>query len=101
MQQELIDRFGLLPEPTQTLLDSHRLRILAKPLGISKVDASAEAIQFQFVPNPPIDPMKIITMIQSRRYIKMTGQDKLRIEIKHDDLQQRVLAIRNFFGELR
>jgi len=101
MHQELIDRFGLLPEPAQTLLDSHRLRILAKPLGISKVDASAEAIQFQFIPNPPIDPMKIITMIQSRRYIKMSGQDKLRIEIKHDDLQQRVLAIRNFFGELK
>jgi transcription-repair coupling factor (superfamily II helicase) len=101
MHQELIDRFGLLPEPAQTLLDSHRLRILAKPLGISKVDASSEAIQIQFVPNPPIDPMKIITLIQSRRYVKMVGQDKLRIELKHDDLRQRVLAIRNFFGELR
>jgi transcription-repair coupling factor (superfamily II helicase) len=101
MHQELIDRFGLLPEPAQTLLDSHRLRILAKPLGISKVDASSEAIVMQFVPNPPIDPMKIITMIQSRRYIKMTGQDKLRIEIKHEDLQQRVSAIKNFFGELK
>ena len=101
MHQELIDRFGLLPQPAQALLDCHRLRITAKPLGISKVDASAEAIQFQFIQNPPIDPMKIITMIQSRRYIKMAGQDKLRIEIKHDDLQQRVLAIRNFFGELQ
>ncbi|MFA6016341.1 MAG: transcription-repair coupling factor [Gallionellaceae bacterium] len=101
MHQELIDRFGLLPEPAQTLLDSHRLRILAKPLGIAKMDASSEAIQIQFVPNPPIDPMKIITMIQSRRYIKMNGPDKLRIEIKHEDLQQRVLAIRKFFGELK
>jgi transcription-repair coupling factor (superfamily II helicase) len=101
MFQELIDRFGLLPEPAQTLLDSHRLRILAKPIGISKLDASSEAIVIQFVPNPPIDPMKIITMIQSRRYIKMMGPDKLRIEIKHEDLQQRVLAIKNFFGELR
>ena len=101
MHQELIDRFGLLPEPTQALLDCHRLRILAKPLGISKVDASSEAIQIQFVPNPPIDPMKIITLIQSRRYIKMSGQDKLRIELKHEDLQQRVLAIKNFFGELK
>src|SRR5574340_692324 len=53
MHQELIDRFGLLPETAQTLLDSHRLRILARPLGISKVDASSEAIQIQFVPNPP------------------------------------------------
>src|SRR5512145_1926950 len=60
MQQELIDRFGLLPDPAQTLLDSHRLRIAAKPLGISKVDASSEAIVIQFAPNPPIDPMKII-----------------------------------------
>ena len=101
MHQELIDRFGLLPEPAQTLLDSHRLRILAKPLGISKLDASSEAIVIQFVPNPPIDPMKIITMIQSRRYIKMNGPDKLRIEIKHEDLQQRVLAVKNFFGELK
>ncbi len=101
MHQELIDRFGLLPEPAQTLLDSHRLRILAKPLGISKLDASSEAIVIQFVPNPPIDPMKIITMIQSRRYIKMNGPDKLRIEIKHEDLGQRVLAVKNFFVELK
>ncbi|MBU1424405.1 MAG: transcription-repair coupling factor [Gammaproteobacteria bacterium] len=101
MQQELIDRFGLLPEPAQTLLDSHRLRILAKPLGISKVDASSEAIVIQFVPNPPIDPMKVITMIQSKRHIKMAGQDKLKIDLKYGDLQQRVLAIRNFFGELK
>ena len=101
MHQELIDRFGLLPEPAQTLLDSHRLRIAARPLGISKVDASGEAIVIQFVPNPPIDPMKIITLIQSKRHIKMAGQDKLRIELKYGELKQRVLAIRNFFGELK
>ncbi len=100
MHQELIDRFGLLPDPAQTLLDSHHLRILAKPLGISKVDASSETIVIQFIPNPPIDPMKIITLIQSKRHIKMAGQDKLRIELKYGDLDQRVLAIRNFFGEL-
>ncbi len=95
------DRFGLLPEPAQILLDSHRLRILAKPLDISKVDASSEAIVIQFVPNPPIDPMKVITLIQNQRHIKMAGQDKLRIELKYGDLQQRGLAIRNFLGELK
>ncbi len=100
MHQELIDRFGLLPAPAHTLLDCHRLRILAKPLGIIKIDASADAIQIQFVPKPPIDPMKIITMIQSKRHIKMSGQDKLRIELKYGDLKQRVLAITQFFKEL-
>jgi len=101
MHQELIDRFGLLPEPAKILLDCHRLRIAARPLGISKVDASSEAIVIQFVPNPPIDPMKVITMIQSKRHIKMAGQDKLRIELKYTDINQRVLALRNFFNELK
>jgi transcription-repair coupling factor (superfamily II helicase) len=101
MQQELIDRFGLLPEPAQTLLDSHLLRIMAKPLGISKVDASSESIVMQFIPEPPIDPMKIITMIQSKRHIKMSGQDKLKIDLKYGDLLQRVLAVKNFFRDLQ
>jgi transcription-repair coupling factor (superfamily II helicase) len=101
MQQELVDRFGLMPEPARTLLDCHRLRIAARPLGISKVDASSDAILIQFVSNPPIDPLKIITLIQSKRHVKMAGQDKLRIELKYGDLHQRVQAIRNFFNELK
>ena len=101
MHQELIDRFGLLPPPAHVLLDCHRLRISAKPLGIIKVDASSEAIQIQFLPNPPIDPMKIITLIQTRRPYKLSGPDKLRIELKYNDIAQRVLAIKNFFNELR
>jgi transcription-repair coupling factor (superfamily II helicase) len=100
MHQELIDRFGLLPDPAKALLDCHRLRIAAKPLGIIKVDASSESILIQFMPTPPIDPMKIITLIQTKRHIKMVGQDKLRIELKYGDLNQRVLAITNFFKEL-
>ena len=101
MHQELIDRFGLLPEPAKTLLDCHRLRILAKPLGISKVDASGEAIQIQFVPNPPIDPLRVLHLIQTKRHYKLSGQDKLRIELKYGDVAQRVLAIKNFFNELK
>ncbi len=101
MHQELVDRFGLLPQPAQVLLDSHRLRILAKPLGITKVDASSDNIQIQFVPNPPIDPMKILTLIQSKRHYKLSGPDKLKIDLKYGELAQRVLAIKNFFKELQ
>ncbi|HET7833442.1 MAG TPA: transcription-repair coupling factor [Gallionella sp.] len=101
MHQELIDRFGLLPEPANALLDSHRLRILAKPLGISRLDASGESIQVQFVPNPPIDPLKVLHLIQSKRHYKLVGQDKLRIEVKCSDIAQRVLAVKSFFNELK
>ncbi|MBI5919644.1 MAG: transcription-repair coupling factor [Nitrosomonadales bacterium] len=101
MQQELIDRFGLLPEPAHALLLCHQLRILSKPLGISKLDASSESIQVQFIPNPPIDPMKIIRLIQTKRHYKLTGQDRLRIDLKYADFTQRVLTIKNFLSELK
>ena len=42
MQEELVDRFGALPEPAQALLACHRLRLEAKPLGVVKIDAGPE-----------------------------------------------------------
>ncbi|CAN0333683.1 unnamed protein product, partial [Chrysoparadoxa australica] len=50
MQEELIDRFGLLPDAAEALMACHRLRIAAKPLGIIKIDASDAAIKLQFNP---------------------------------------------------
>ncbi|MGA0025814.1 MAG: TRCF domain-containing protein, partial [Burkholderiales bacterium] len=100
LQEELIDRFGELPEATRTLIDSHRLRILGRPLGIARIDASENAIQLQFVPNPPIEPLKIIQLIQKKKNYRLAGQDRLRIEDKIPELKARVAAVRRIFGEL-
>ena len=100
LQEELIDRFGELPDATRTLIDCHRLRILGKPLGIARIDASDAAIQLQFVPNPPIEPIKIINLIQKKRNYKLAGQDRLRIEVATPDLKARVAEIRRVFAEL-
>ncbi|WP_262054324.1 hypothetical protein, partial [Burkholderia thailandensis] len=68
--------------------------LAAKPLGIVKIDASEAAIGLQFVPNPPIDPMRIIDMVQKHRHIKLAGQDKLRIETRTPDLAVRVSTVK-------
>ena len=52
LQEELIDRFGELPPQAQALLETHRLRLAAKPLGIAKLDAGAAKIQLQLHPQP-------------------------------------------------
>jgi transcription-repair coupling factor (superfamily II helicase) len=100
LQEELVDRFGLLPEPAKALVDSHRLRIEAKPLGIWKVDAGPDSIVFQFVKDPPIDPARIIQLIQTRRNFKLSGQDRLRIEESHAQVNARVVRVRDLFREL-
>ncbi len=100
LREELIDRFGPLPDAARALTDCHRLRLLGKPLGIARIDATDSALQLQFVPNPPIEPMKIIKLIQTKRNYKLAGQDKMRIEASMPDLKSRVVAIREAFGQL-
>lgn len=95
LQEELIDRFGKLPDAAQALVETHRLRVAAIPVGIIKIDAHAESATLQFEPNPPIDAMRIIELIQKNRHIKLNGQDKLRITANMPDLAARVLQIKN------
>src|SRR5690606_28961610 len=78
--EEIVDRFGKLPAQAQTLIDVHRLRVLARPYGVVKVDAAPGVIHITFKPNPPVDPMAIIGLIQKNRHIKLAGNEKLRIE---------------------
>jgi len=94
LQEELIDRFGKMPDPVKALIETHRLRVAAKPVGIIKIDAHGESAVLQFEPNPPIDSMKIIDLIQKNRHIKLHGQDKLRITASMPDLAARVNQVK-------
>ncbi|GAB3452141.1 transcription-repair coupling factor [Massilia terrae] len=100
MQEELIDRFGKLPDPVKALIETHRLRILAKSVGIVKIDAHGEAANLQFMEKPPIDPIRIITLIQKNRHIKLAGQDKLRITSNMPDLPARVNQVKQTIKQL-
>jgi transcription-repair coupling factor (superfamily II helicase) len=57
-------------------------------------------IQLTFIPNPPIDPMKIIKLIQNKRNYKLAGQDKLRVEVGIEDVAMRVVRVKELFKEL-
>jgi len=81
IQEELIDRYGKLPQAAQTLLATHRLRILAEPLGVSKIDAGENQAMIQFNAKPNVDPMRIIQLVQTRRDIKLAGQDRIKIDL--------------------
>jgi transcription-repair coupling factor (superfamily II helicase) len=104
LQEELIDRFGELPLQGQSLLATHRLRILVKPLCIQKLDASADQILIQFGPefskNPPIDPIRIINLIQNNRSYKLSGQDKISLLRHCPALNDKVAAVKDMIREL-
>jgi transcription-repair coupling factor (superfamily II helicase) len=100
LQEELVDRFGLLPDPVQTLVDSHRLRLLGKPLDLIKIDASTQSISVQFGPDTIINPQRVIQLVQQRRHYKLAGQDKLRVEKSIAAVRDRVVEIKQLLREL-
>jgi transcription-repair coupling factor (superfamily II helicase) len=98
--EEIVDRFGKLPPQAQTLMDVHRLRVLAKPYGVVKVDASPALTTITFKKDPPIDAMRIIEMIQKSRHIKLAGNEKLRIELDQPESKDRAQTVRDVLKRL-
>jgi transcription-repair coupling factor (superfamily II helicase) len=79
LKVEMIDRFGLLPEPVERLFAITELKLLAVPLGIAKIDVGAQDGRLIFGPEPNVDPAAIIELVQTRpdRY-SLDGSDKIR-----------------------
>ena len=100
IHEELVDRFGLPEQPVKTLLDSHRLRLAAKSLGITAIDASSDALTLTFGKHTSVEPADIILLMQSNKNYRMAGADKLRVSAVMEDVDARVRTIRAVLGKL-
>jgi transcription-repair coupling factor (superfamily II helicase) len=98
--EEIVDRFGKLPAQGQTLIDTHRLRVLSQPYGVLKVDAAPGMIHISFKKDAPIDPQTIIALVQKNRHIKLAGNDKLRIERALPEPAMRAQMVRDVLRSL-
>ncbi len=98
LQEEMIDRFGLLPEPLKHLFAIARLKHRTTPLGVRKIDLGLTGGRILFEKNTRIDPGKIIQLIQKEsRVYKLDGSDKLRIIKEFKDVQSRFTFLYDLF----
>jgi transcription-repair coupling factor (superfamily II helicase) len=101
IQVELIDRFGLLPQPSKNLVQIAKLRLKAQTIGISRIEASATGGSIEFSANTSVDPMLIIGLIQkSPSVYSMSGASKLKFVKANDDTQKRFTLITNILDDL-
>ncbi|WP_322996940.1 transcription-repair coupling factor [Castellaniella sp.] len=101
IQEELVDRYGKLPEAGQTLLALHRLRLLAESLGIIKIDAGDSQAAIQFSPQPKVEPLRVIELVQQDRQVRLNGSDRLKISFGGNvDVPGRVQKLRGLLQRL-
>lgn len=101
LQIEMIDRFGLLPEPTKTLFSLSQLKQQATALGIKKIEVHSEGGRILFSEKPNINLDALIALIQNQPQVyKLDGQDKLRFIHKFQDVEEKVTFVFNLLNQI-
>jgi transcription-repair coupling factor (superfamily II helicase) len=102
LQVEMVDRFGVLPDATKQLFAVAELKLEATRLGLRKLELGEPGGRVHFLPNPDIDPMSVIRLIQSQpKVYAMDGPDKLRLRMPLPDAASRLRTARGLMALLR
>jgi transcription-repair coupling factor (superfamily II helicase) len=79
LKEELVDRLGPCGPAVNNLFRITALRLKADLLGIKRIDMTRQGGLVEFRPQPNVEPIKVIKLIQSTQHYRLEGQDKLRL----------------------
>lgn len=101
LQVEMIDRFGLLPQPAKNLMRQAALRMRAEALGVIKVDAGKEWARLEFGNSTSVDPLALIKKVQSDpSEYRLEGANSFRFRLNDTSTGGKLDGIAAMFDEL-
>ncbi len=101
MQVELIDRFGLLPQPAKNLMRIAALKREATALGIEKIDASDDGGYLDFASQTSLDPMTLVQMVENESQVyRLAGAHRLQFRLDLSDTATRFREVENLLDRL-
>jgi len=101
LQVEMVDRFGVLPDPAKQLFAVAELKLEATRLGLRKLELGPTGGRVTFLSQPNVDPMSIIRLIQSQpKMYAMDGPEKMRIRAELPDATSRLRTARGLLALL-
>ncbi|MBV1889631.1 MAG: transcription-repair coupling factor, partial [Gammaproteobacteria bacterium] len=90
LQVELIDRFGLLPEPAKNCFRLAELKLHAARLGIEAIASARGELTIRFSKSPHIDVNALIALIQtSPRQYRFDGATRLQQALDEEAFELR------------
>lgn len=102
LQAELIDRFGLLPEPAKRLFTLMQLKQQLYPLGIRRLEMGEKFGRITFIDHPPFDPIKMIQLLQAEpQRFQLDPQQRLKINQPMPEEAQRLEVIAQLIRALQ
>ena len=98
---EMIDRFGLLPDPCKFLFRQTRLKLRADSLGIRKIEASDRSVRVDFSKDTQVDPLTLVQLVQQFSGVyKLEGANTLKAMVETTGTDERLLAVNEILEKL-
>jgi transcription-repair coupling factor (superfamily II helicase) len=101
LEEEMVDRYGKIPEPVEMLLEIADLKQLSQQLGVDGIAAGEESIKVTFdEAKTSLDPRKLIRLIEQDRRISITPPARMTIRLKGLEGKALLFELKRILGKL-
>ncbi len=101
LREEMVDRFGRLPDSTHHLLEVAQLKLRARALGVERLEAGPVGGRVVFTHRPRVRAEHLVAILQTdpQRY-GLHGDRELRVKAEWEDAEARIAGVRTLLGTL-
>lgn len=101
LQVEMIDRFGLLPDPLRNLFRVTHLKLIAERLGIHKLEAGPQGGKLEFDERTRVEPIALVKLVQTQpQQYRLIGATTLGFTASLDSAEQRCEFVEQLLATL-
>jgi len=102
LREEIIDRFGLMPEPLQLLFELTSIKLAAQVFGIRKIDANVNSGRIEFNQNTDVDPLSLVNLLQENsQEFRLAGPNQLNFSHNCADPSAKLQYLRDILNRLK
>jgi len=102
LRVELINRFGLLPEPAKYLFHATEYKLVCQQLGVTRLQAGAAGGRIIFDDQPNVDPSLLIELIQKQpSEFGFDGKNTLKFTSELDEPEHRIEYIAGLLAKFK
>jgi transcription-repair coupling factor (superfamily II helicase) len=82
IREELIDRFGAIPEPVQNLLSYAQLKSLAESMQVKSIDRDRATVLIHFHDQTQTSPEALVTLVDRDRRVQISPSGRIKIQME-------------------
>ena len=101
LQVEMVDRFGVLPDPARMLFRIAEIKLKATPLGVRRIELGERGGRMVFSSHPAVDPANVVRLVQEHpATFRLDGAHKLLLAASAEDPRERAALLHDLLDRL-